>query len=64
MDKIMIGWEEILDEISEKLAVDKDAIIQSWKSRKSLTNAINKGYRGLLSNGYYLDHLSSSITSL
>jgi hexosaminidase len=59
-DKIMIGWEEILDEINEKLAVDKDAIIQSWKSRKSLVNAINKGYRGILSHGYYLDHLVSS----
>jgi hexosaminidase len=59
-DKIMIGWEEILDEISEKLAVDKDAIIQSWKSRKSLLNAIDKGYRGLLSHGYYLDHLLSA----
>jgi hexosaminidase len=58
--KIMIGWEEILDEISENLAVDKDAIIQSWKSRKSLANAMNKGYRSLLSHGYYLDHLSLS----
>ncbi len=58
--KIMIGWEEILDEITEKLAVDKDAIIQAWKSRKALANTINKGYRGLLSHGYYLDHLSLS----
>jgi hexosaminidase len=61
-DKIMIGWEEILDEINEKLAVDKDAIIQSWKSRKSLMHAIDKGYRGILSHGYYLDHLVSSAT--
>ncbi len=60
--KIMVGWEEILDEISDNLAVDKDAVIQSWKSRKSLVATVNKGYRGLLSNGYYLDHLQSSIT--
>ncbi len=56
--KIMIGWEEIL----ENLAVDKDAVIQSWKSRQSLVGAVKKGYQSLLSNGYYLDHLQSSIT--
>lgn len=61
-DKTMVGWEEILDEVSDNSTVDKDAIIQSWKSRKSLGNTINKGYRGLLSNGYYLDHLVSSTT--
>jgi hexosaminidase len=60
--KIMVGWEEILDQLSGNLTVDKDAVIQSWKSRKSLAETINKGYRGLLSNGYYLDHLVSSIT--
>ena len=61
-NRIMVGWEEILDEISDNLAVDKDAIIHSWKSRKSLLNTINKGYRGLLSHGFYLDHLVSSGT--
>ena len=55
--KTMIGWEEIIDEIHENLAVEKDAVIQAWKSRKALGQALNKGYRGLLSNGYYLDHL-------
>ena len=59
--KTMIGWEEILDEVRDHLAVDNDAVIQSWKSRKALAHAINKGYRGLLSNGYYLDHLQNSI---
>ena len=59
--KIMVGWEEILDEFRENLAIDKDAVIQSWKSRHSLTDAVKKGYRSLLSNGYYLDHLESSI---
>ncbi|CAF1047869.1 unnamed protein product [Adineta steineri] len=56
-NKKLIGWEEILDEFRENLAIDKDAIIQSWKSRKSLASAIEKGYKGLLSTGYYLDHL-------
>jgi len=60
-NKIIVGWEEILDEISDNLAVDEDAIIQSWKSRSSLSKTIKKGYRGLLSNGYYLDGLGSSM---
>ncbi len=60
--KIIVGWEEIVDEVSEKLAVDKDAVIHSWLSRKSLISSVNKGYSGILSSGYYLDHLQSSIT--
>ena len=60
-DKIMVGWEEILDEVTEKLAVDKDAVIQSWKTRESLIQAVSKGYSGILSNGYYLDHLEKSL---
>ena len=58
--KSMIGWEEIVEETSEDLLIDQDAIIHSWKSRKALTEAVSKGYRALLSNGYYLDHVSSS----
>ncbi|CAF0976228.1 unnamed protein product [Rotaria sordida] len=58
--KIMVGWEEILDELHENRTVDKDAVIQAWKSRKAFIQSINKGYKSLLSTGYYLDHLSSS----
>ncbi len=61
-DKIMVGWEEILDEISDDLAIDKGAIIQAWKSRKALAESTTKGYSGILSSGYYLDHLQSSMT--
>ena len=59
-NKTLIGWEEILDEISEQLAMDKDAVIQSWKSRESLVKTVKKGYSGILSHGYYLDHLHNS----
>ena len=59
-NRIMIGWEEILDEVSEKLAVDKDAVIHSWKSRASFIGTIKKGYSGILSHGYYLDYLQNS----
>ena len=35
-------------------------MIQSWRSRKSLEEAVGRGYRGLLSHGYYLDHIWSA----
>ena len=46
--KTMIGWEEILEASNKKVELEKNAIIQSWKSRKALTNTINKHYRGKL----------------
>jgi hexosaminidase len=56
--KIVVGWEEILGD----LPVESDAVIQSWRTRESLTDAAQKGYRALLSHGYYLDHLTSSLS--
>ena len=34
-----------------------DTVIQSWRGQASLAEAARKGYRGILSFGYYLDHL-------
>lgn len=48
--KDMIGWDEILDP-----TLPKDITIQSWRGQASLAAAAKQGYRGLLSNGYYLD---------
>ena len=48
--KDMIGWDEILDP-----SLPKDITIQSWRGQASLAAAAKQGYRGLLSNGYYLD---------
>ncbi len=50
--KTMVGWDEIL---APGLA--KDTVIQSWRGQASLADAGSKGYRGILSFGYYLDHL-------
>jgi hexosaminidase len=50
--KIMIGWDEVLD---PHLA--PDTVIQSWRGQASLAEAVAKGYRSVLSFGYYLDHL-------
>lgn len=51
--KIMVGWDEILH---PELA--SNAVIQSWRGQESLAQAAKKGNRGILSFGYYLDHLS------
>ena len=48
--KTMIGWDEVL---APGLA--PDTVIQSWRGQQSLADAAGKGYRGLLSYGYYLD---------
>jgi hexosaminidase len=50
--KTMVGWDEILVP-----GLPTDAVIQSWRGQKSLSEAAAKGYRGILSWGYYLDHL-------
>ncbi|MFQ5741510.1 MAG: beta-N-acetylhexosaminidase, partial [Acidobacteriota bacterium] len=48
--KKMLGWEEILHP-----QLPKDTVVQSWRGQKSLAEAVQRGYRGLLSSGYYLD---------
>ena len=50
--KIMIGWDEVL---APGLAAD--TVIQSWRGPQSMADAARKGYRSVLSSGYYLDHL-------
>jgi hexosaminidase len=48
--KIMEGWDEVLQPDTPK-----DVVIQSWRGRASLLDAAKRGYRGLLSTGYYID---------
>jgi hexosaminidase len=48
--KSMVGWDEVLDP-----SLPKDIVIQSWRGQESLAAAAKQGYRGILSNGYYLD---------
>jgi len=48
--KVVIGWDEVLVP-----GVPKDIVIQSWRGQASLAQAAKQGYRGILSNGYYLD---------
>jgi hexosaminidase len=48
--KIMMGWDEVLHP-----DLPKTVLVQSWRGQESLATAAKQGYRGLLSNGYYLD---------
>ena len=48
--KTVIGWDEVLVP-----GVPKDIVIQSWRGQASLAQAAKQGFRGILSNGYYLD---------
>jgi hexosaminidase len=48
--KTMMGWDEILAP-----ELPKNIVIQSWRGQQSLADAARQGYRGLLSNGYYID---------
>jgi hexosaminidase len=48
--KTPIGWDEILVP-----GVPKSIVIQSWRGTDSLAAAAKQGYRGILSNGYYVD---------
>jgi hexosaminidase len=51
--KIMIGWDEVLSP-----ALPTATVIQSWRGNQALADAAKAGHRGILSWGYYLDHLS------
>ena len=48
--KKMVGWDEILNP-----ALPTDAVIESWRGRESLGAAAQRGYAGILANGYYID---------
>lgn len=48
--KAVVGWDEVFVP-----GAPKDIMIQSWRGQESLAAAAKQGYRGILSNGYYLD---------
>ncbi len=48
--KTMVGWDEIL---GPKLP--PEVVIQSWRGKQGLTDAVQQGHPALLSAGYYLD---------
>ncbi len=50
--KKMIGWDEVLTP-----DLPKDVVVQSWRGFSSLAAGAKQGYSGILSAGYYLDHM-------
>ena len=50
--KKMIGWDEVLTP-----GLPKDVVVQSWRGFDSLAAGAKQGYEGILSAGYYLDHM-------
>jgi hexosaminidase len=53
--KKMVGWDEIFHP-----DLPQDVVVQSWRGPEALAEIAQKGYRGILSNGYYLDHQLSA----
>jgi hexosaminidase len=53
--KRMMGWDEILHP-----DLPKNIVVQSWRGQKSLAEGARAGYTGILSSGYYLDHLRTA----
>jgi hexosaminidase len=49
-NKITVGWDEVLQPDTPQ-----DVVIQSWRGQASLAQAAQRGYRGILSAGYYVD---------
>ncbi|MBL7856150.1 MAG: family 20 glycosylhydrolase [Cyclobacteriaceae bacterium] len=50
-NKKMIGWDEILNP-----DLGNTIVVQSWRTHKSLFEAVQQGSKAILSAGYYLDH--------
>ena len=48
--KTMMGWDEIFQP-----DLPSEVVIHSWRGQAALAEAARRGYRGVLSNGYYID---------
>lgn len=53
--KRMAGWDEILHP-----DLPSTTVIQSWRGQESLGEGAKKGYTGILSAGWYLDHMRTA----
>lgn len=55
--KRMVGWDEVLHP-----DLPRSIVVQSWRGTAALAEAARSGYDGVLSSGFYLDHLLPAST--
>lgn len=53
--KRMVGWDEILHP-----DLPPTTVVQSWRGQNSLVEGAKRGYRGILSAGWYLDAMRTA----
>jgi hexosaminidase len=53
--KRMVGWDEIFHP-----DLPATTVVQSWRGQESLGQGARQGYSGILSAGYYLDHMRTA----
>jgi len=61
--KTPIGWDEIIDNASDKFPVSKDVIVMSWRDQKGGALAVSLGNRAIMApqdQGCYLNYRHSS----
>jgi hexosaminidase len=46
-----VGWDEILSD-----SLRRPVVVQAWRSQEALFEAVDRGFGGILSAGWYLDH--------
>jgi len=49
-NKKMVGWDEVFQP-----GLPKDIVIHSWRDQQSWFDSVQRGYQGIISNGYYID---------
>ncbi len=49
-ERIMVGWQEILDP-----RLPKSIVVEAWRSVGALASIVEQGFDGILAAGYYLD---------
>ena len=52
---MLVGWDEIA--VSN---LSNSSVIQPWRGQSSIMDAVYRGYRAVISHGFYLDHMLSA----
>lgn len=58
--KVMMGWDEIIEEPGSAGKIPADVVVQPWRASKWIGSATQSGHPVVVSAGYYLDLLRPS----